>query len=177
MSRPVEWDMDDLDASLASAPLRILIVEDQPSVALVVAAKIERIRAWFPRAMVMTVHTMQDALETIHRDPAPDSVVLDLWLPDSDMKSTIAMVASISSRSAVVILTGDKSKEIDELLVGQEVEVIRKTGTAFQTDEILRAVVRSIMKRKNAQSEERLARMAQALEELQEIQNAPTQNG
>lgn len=180
MSIPIDWlqqNFGDVEASITAPPLRILIVEDQPSMAAVLAHKVDKLRRWFPKAEVLTRHTMAEALALISIDPPPDSILLDLSLPDSDMKETISRVASFTQRSAVVIITGHTGHEVEELLIGQEVEVLRKTGPVFQSDDIIRAIVRAMMRRKTVQSEQRMAKFAQVLQQLQEIQDAPQNLG
>lgn len=110
------------------SPIRILIVEDDPLYAEVVNRLVRPIVAAFPGSSVITVNTIEAALQLIAQMPAPDLTLLDLTLPPSGMKETLAHLEAMEERTAVVIVTGAKEQFIREIIGPRDTPIVEKTA-------------------------------------------------
>src|SRR5688572_12160734 len=89
--------------AVTGATLRILIVEDETTLAEALAAIIDREP---DLDCIGTVSLLQDAL-TMARTERPDVVLMDVRLPDGDgIDATAALLATVPD-ARVIILTAD----------------------------------------------------------------------
>ncbi len=96
-------------ASASGEPLTILLVEDNPGDARLVA---ESLRRAAPFAYTLEhVETLGDAVDLVGRSE-PDLVLLDLSLPDSAGVDTIRGMLDVAPGVAVVVLTGSDDEEM-----------------------------------------------------------------
>jgi DNA-binding response OmpR family regulator len=120
----------------AMARRRILLVEDEDSIAEPLVAALEREGFDVARA-----DTAAAGLEAV-RDRAPDLVLLDVMLPDGDGRDVLREIRS-SSQVPVVMLTA-RGEEIDRVL-GLELgadDYVTKPFSAAELVARLRAVLR-----------------------------------
>lgn len=110
-----------------SAPIRILIVEDDPLYAEVVRSLVQPILNAFPGSSVTAVRTMEAALAAVAALDAPDLTLLDLTLPPSGMEETLAHLDALEDRTAVVIVTGQKEELIRRIIGDRKTPIVEKT--------------------------------------------------
>lgn len=167
----------ELDAALpraVSVPLHVLIVEDDSHMAEWVQQHIEPLRAAFPRAVIEIVSTWLAAQSAIACEPPPNVTLLDLTLPDSTMLETIARVSIIEQRSAVVIITGHKTEDVEALLVDSRVEVLHKSPSLFMPGSIIRAIYRALARKEMADEQQRFKGLREILSTLAEKGYGPS---
>lgn len=133
-----------------SDPLRILIVEDDKMMAEWVSKNISPIRDVFPAAEITIVHEFDEATHIINLNPPPHAVLLDLGLPKYTWQEVVVKVSEIEERAAVVIITGHKKTDVEALLVDKNVEVLEKEPGLWAPNNIIRAIVRALERRKLA---------------------------
>lgn len=166
-----------IDAGLpraVSTPLHVLIVEDDTHMAEWVQEHIKPLRAAFPRATIEIVNTWLAAQAAIASDPPPNVTLLDLTLPDSTMHETIARVSIIEQRSAVVIITGHKTEDVEALLVDRRVEVLHKSPSLFAPGNIIRAIYRALERKSMADEQQRFRGLRDILSTLAEKGYGPS---
>ncbi|HWN57657.1 MAG TPA: response regulator [Methylomirabilota bacterium] len=111
---------------MPEAPIKVLLVEDNPGDARLVRLALATSRA--VRFEVRLVASMTEALKVIATDSF-DIVLLDLSLPDCPSRETVDRVSAATARTPIVVLTGlddeDYSRELvkfgaqDYLVKGQ----------------------------------------------------------
>jgi diguanylate cyclase (GGDEF)-like protein len=112
-------------APLATHAVRILLIEDEPISAQIVAAFLEPIR-WV-RASVETAGTLREALARLKLEQF-DLVVTDLDLPDSHGLATLHAVSRVCDR-LVIVLTGNEEPGLrEQALEAGAYELLRKGG-------------------------------------------------
>ena len=93
----------------SDAPFRVLVVDDE-------AHDAEIVRELLPEAVEFaTAGSLREALAALSSGPAPDCILLDLWLPDADGVDAVAAIASRYPAVAVVVVT---AHDADELTLG-----------------------------------------------------------
>lgn len=107
--------------------LRILIVEDDLSMARMLAHLMDPIRAEFPNSEVDMVHNFEDAKRIIQGIPPPDIALMDLSLPPLRHQDTISRFHEIEGRCALVIVSGHSPNEIRKLLGERQIPIVHKT--------------------------------------------------
>lgn len=89
--------------------MKILIVEDDPDTAALIAEWVKRIAR-----EIIVARTMEECLAQIERQtPKPQIIILDLKLPDSTVMETLEKISSIRDKtpdSFIVILSGAVSR-------------------------------------------------------------------
>jgi len=117
--------------------MRVLIVEDDPSVALV-----ERTALEHEGFEVSVQSTGNDAIELVAEWP-PDLVILDHGLPDIDGREVLRHIR-MSSSVPIIIVTGRsaESEMVESLDLGADDYVVKP----FSTPELM-ARVRAVMRR------------------------------
>jgi DNA-binding NarL/FixJ family response regulator len=91
-----------------SDPIRILLVEDEPAHASLVRRYLAAVPD--PTFDVTWVERLAPALERLRHDE-PDVVLLDLGLPDSGAKDTLARVLAETDAAVIVLTTSDDRDE------------------------------------------------------------------
>jgi len=99
---------------LEEAPMNILIVDDEPQVAEVLAKSLGR-----QGHRTTVVHSGEDALKLIGT-AAPDALFLDVSMPGINGLEVLAEVRRTRPQLAVVVITGHATPE--------EVEQVKKLG-------------------------------------------------
>lgn len=143
--------------------MKILVIEDESSMAHVVQMCIAKIRAKFPDANILHAATRSEGIRIVREIPKPDCVFLDLGLPDSTWDETLKRVDEFESESPVVILTGYPEKMISDLLENKEIQVIHKDDSMIE--KILGAILRAISRGKSDVLSENIRRMRELLSE------------
>jgi len=145
------------DAVDHNRPLSLLLVEDNPTDALLVEAWLERADLDFE---VEHVTGLKAALEAL-QDRAPDLIVSDLGLPDARGIQAAERLVEAAPDVPLVVLTGASEKELAILAleVGAE-DYINKDQMSEDT---LRRAIRFAMTRRQAQR--RLHTLSNSLEE------------
>ena len=78
--------------------IHILIVEDEKPMADLMERLVKPLLSHFAGSQVTVAHKLVDALLTVRAYNAPDIVLLDLTLPDSDIENTMNHIDEIDSR-------------------------------------------------------------------------------
>ena len=105
---------------MATGPVRVLLIEDNPGDARLLSESLERSTA--PALFNLThVERLGDAL-TLLSERAFDAALLDLGLPDSHGLNTLRRVRSAAADLPIVVLTGfeDDDVEIEALREGAQ---------------------------------------------------------
>lgn len=123
-----------------STALKILIVEDEEPMALLIERIVKPLMGHFPGSQVIFAHSMKIALEIIATFPAPSVALLDLRLPDSDIDQTIAKLDAFEDRCPVVIVTGYAEGQVRTLLEGRNIGMITKDDALSQPGMLLRMI-------------------------------------
>src|SRR5262245_45283916 len=121
-------------------PTRILIVEDDPDIADLVAHYLDK--AGF---MTERVSSGRDALAAIAAKP-PDLLVLDLMLPQVDGLEICRMVRSEKKTAAVPIIMLTARADESERIVGLELGADDYLAKPFSPNELV-ARVRALLRR------------------------------
>jgi CheY-like chemotaxis protein len=103
---------------MATSPIRILIVEDNPGDYALARRMLESMQSG--RFIPVHAGTLAGALEEL-KQPT-DLVLLDLNLPDSQDLDTLRMVRSRAPRLPILVLTGmeDRQKAVQALSEGAQ---------------------------------------------------------
>lgn len=91
--------------------LKILIVEDEVPMWELIVRLLQPLKIEFPSAEIIIIGSLTRALEIINSIPAPDITLLDLLLNDSNPDNTIKKIREIHSKSPVVVITNQATKE------------------------------------------------------------------
>ena len=94
-------------AAVASTPLNLLLVEDNPADAMIVRRLLADSR---PEFVLRRATRLSHAEEVLRRTP-PDVVLLDLTLPDSRGISTVERATKAAPTVPIVVLTGCDNEE------------------------------------------------------------------
>jgi DNA-binding response OmpR family regulator len=121
-----------------NASMRILIVEDQPEMASLVAAKLGR-----TGYVADSVGTLAEAVEAVAQYDYP-LILLDRRLPDGDGVSILKQVRSTNPRARVLLVTALRS--IDERINGLDAGADDYLTKPFDIDELL-ARIRAVLRR------------------------------
>jgi len=116
ISTPDECFATDLWSPLAE-PVRVLLVEDEPEVARLTARRLER----SPHAYFEVSHAsdLDTALRWIEeRGGAWDALLLDLALPDSEPRGTLAGACALARHFPIVVLTGHDDDALARCALG-----------------------------------------------------------
>lgn len=127
------------------SPLRVLVVDDEVNIAELVAMAL-RYEGW----AVEVAHNGQSAVATA-RHFEPDSVVLDMMLPDMDGLDTLRKLRVMDNELPVIFLTAKDAVEdrIAGLTAGGDDYVTKP----FSLEELV-ARLRGLMRRAGARSDE-----------------------
>lgn len=112
--------------------MRILIIEDDQSMAQLLAKLMGPIRESFPGSEIQIVHNFEDARRVIQAIPPPDIALLDLSLPPLRREDTIARLHEIEGRCAIVIVTGHPAEEVRRLLGSRDIPVVHKSPSMIK---------------------------------------------
>ena len=121
--------------------MRILIVEDQPDMASLVAERLTR-----SGYVADTVGTLEEAIEALAQYDYP-MMLLDRRLPDGDGVSILQLVRSTKPNTRVLLVTALRS--IDERVNGLDAGADEYLTKPFDADELM-ARLRAILRRPNA---------------------------
>jgi diguanylate cyclase len=135
------------------APVRVLLVEDNPGDARLVEILLSETRQEFD---VKHVGTLGEALDELDRPPF-EVVLLDLSLPDSAGLQTVERMRRAAPQLPLVVLSGRDDEEValQALQSGAEDYLVKGHGDG----DLISRSIRYSIERKNA--EDKLARLAQ----------------
>lgn len=153
-----------------NSPLRILVAEDEPSMAMVIRNRLGKLREYFPLATIEDYLTIEEAAERLKRTPYIDVLILDLSFPTSSFEETIARLDEFGTHSAVVLVTGRKRDEVQEMVGNRVIEVVEKGPEIFDGT-LFEAMYRALFARRNKVIEEELSRVDRILETFNSIPN------
>jgi DNA-binding response OmpR family regulator len=125
---------------MTNVPTRILIVEDDPDIAELVARFLDKAGFITERA-----NSGREALQSITGRP-PDLVVLDLMLPQIDGLEVCRMIRSHESTDAIPIIMLTARAEESERIVGLELGADDYLAKPFSPNELV-ARVRALLRR------------------------------
>lgn len=166
---------DDLFASYPealSAPLRILIVDDEVSFAAVMEIQVRVLQESFPRAVIEVVHNWTEAIRAVQAEPPPSVTLLDLRMPEGngapfvELREAVRRAIEFDDRTAVVIVSGHRRADIEELLVDSQIEVLQKDSSLLSPGNIIRALVRAMERKSLAEEKGRFSRLRGIINEL-----------
>lgn len=138
-----------------TAPIRVLLLEDDPADARLVGQMLRRVKTT-PFEVTVTGR-LAEAVARLDQDSAGFDVVLaDLGVPDSAGLATLAALTRAAPRLPVVVLTGndDDAVALEALKRGAQDYLVKGMGDAF----ILSRVVRYAIERKLGEEALREAR-------------------
>lgn len=95
----------DKEISLAEKPLKVLIVEDDPSMREILVEYCNN-----KKYITVAVESGEDALQKYNTE-APDFIILDLMLPGISGKEVLSKIRELSSNVPVIITSGFGEKE------------------------------------------------------------------
>jgi two-component system OmpR family response regulator len=121
--------------------MRILIVEDQPEMASLMAERLTR-----SGYVADNVGTLENAIEALRQYDYP-IILLDRRLPDGDGVSILQSVRSMKPNTRVLLVTALRS--IDERINGLDAGADDYLTKPFDADELI-ARIRAILRRPNA---------------------------
>jgi two-component system phosphate regulon response regulator PhoB len=127
-------------APRAAPPHRILVVEDEPDIAALVAYQLTR-----EGFRVETAGSGTDALQAVHRD-VPDLVVLDRMLPGMSGDQVLRSLKGEESTRAVPVLLLTAKREQEDRIEGLELGADDYLTKPFSPRELVLRV-RSILRR------------------------------
>ena len=125
---------------MAAMPTRILIVEDDPDIAQLVARYLDKAGFTTERAA-----SGREALQTITERP-PDLVVLDLMLPHMDGLEVCRLLRAHDATSGIPIIMLTARAEESERIVGLELGADDYLAKPFSPNELV-ARVRALLRR------------------------------
>ncbi|SHG11819.1 Response regulator receiver domain-containing protein [Jatrophihabitans endophyticus] len=136
------------------ADARILLVEDDHGDAVLVQAALDE--AGVPDSAVVWTRSLGEALDALAA--APDCVLLDLGLPDSEGYGAVHKMVEAAPDVAVIVLTGRQERDgLDALAAGAQDYLVKDAITA----ELLERSIRYAIERKRAQhAQQRLREMS-----------------
>jgi DNA-binding NarL/FixJ family response regulator len=128
-------------------PLRILLIEDSPTDALLLNAKLQQVTEFVFDLEHVT--TLADGVSKLEAGPKFDAVILDLSLPDSFGIETYAKVRShVSEAVPVIIVSGNDDRAMlnDALKQGADNYLVKDT---VDGNRIAVAILSSLRNRSN----------------------------
>lgn len=149
---------------------KILIVEDDERLGPQINECLKVLLVKFPVATIVVVRSWADGAVEMDKVPAPDAVILDLGLPDSEWTRTLDRVDVFESRSPVVIVSGYPAEAVQERLRRPEIEVLQKRPGFF--DQLIAALFRAFQRASRGNMES-VRENIHVMREL--VPNAPTQ--
>lgn len=158
-----------------SIPLHILIVDDEESFAGLVARQLNSLQEAFPRALIEVVHTRDEAERIIASEPPPNVALLDLKLPrvdgapDMTLREAVERAMKLDERTAVVIITGHRKEDVEELLIDSHIEVLHKNPSIWLPGNIIRAIVRALERKQLAEAKGRFSKVRGIVETLKQL--------
>ncbi|MGD0515888.1 MAG: response regulator transcription factor [Rhizomicrobium sp.] len=137
--------------STPSAPLRILVVDDEPAI-----RRFLRTSLTAQGYQIIEADTAKAALEAMRRNP-PDVLVLDLGLPDRDGFEVIQELRGIGSALPIIVLSSraDEAGKVRALDLGADDYVTKPFGV----DELLARVRAALRHRLQQQGEHPIFRV------------------
>ncbi len=157
--------------------ITVLLVEDSETDADLIEAAV----AAEGEYVVRKAESLKDALDALGGD-APDAVLLDLGLPDSQGLDTLRAVIEKADGVPVIVLTGLEDKEVGIAAVrmGADDYLIKRADFAGQGELVSRAICYAI-ERRNLQAQvaasEAKMRVERQMEELKSIEPAQPSDG
>lgn len=144
--------------------MNILVVEDQHDMRECIKDALSVIHSKFPEAIITLVSTFEAARKFIDSIPAPDTILLDLQLPDSGWMQTLEKVPEIDDISPVVIITGYPEHVVRKYLIDSpQVEILLKGEGFF--DKLLGAIFRAVQRG----SEGNMGKVAENIRVMREL--------
>jgi len=149
--------------------MKILLVEDEDGIGVVLNKLLGPIRERYPGAVVAWEKTMEGARKHLRTIPLPAVIVWDLLLPDSTLPMTVAAVRTIHPFSPSVIFTGqDRSVVIRELQSDTEqIAVIEKHDTDWPS-RLLSAMCNALTTRVPGDKADTIAELREIIAGLKE---------
>lgn len=86
--------------------MRLLIIEDNLPFITSLTTMLARLR---PKATVRSVHTIADAEDAIFQDGAPDVILLDIGLPDSEGFDGLRKLLAVAPKASIGMISADAS--------------------------------------------------------------------
>lgn len=157
-------------------PLRILIVEDEHSVVMLLERVLEPLLKRWPNSKIIAVRKLVEAFEIIKNFPYPDIILLDLTLIDSTLENTISRIDEMEGNAPVVVITGHSKHEVESLMKDHQTPVVYKDESLAGGSGLIAGMVKAMtyFQGKNFRDiNSNINRMRQ----LQEIINAGNQLG
>jgi len=148
---------------MASQPIRILLVEDNPADARLLQEALAETAEPFD---VSHVELLQAALDRVASEPF-DAVLLDLFLPDSRGMETVERATAAVPQAPIVVLTGsdDEAVAIEAVRRGAQDFLVK----GFADGRSLARAIRYAVERKRAE-EALVAARAQAVHERNRLE-------
>lgn len=143
----------DTAGDVGMANLRVMMIEDDPLFAELVATRLRR--SSLGPIDLETHHSLAAGLDAIRRDP-PDAVLLDLHLPDAYGLKSLESVTEEFPELPVIVLTGSQTegKAIDAIRMGAEDFLVKGK---INGNAIARAVLYTVERHRARTSGERTA--------------------
>ena len=165
-----------------SGPLRILVVDDQADFALLITRQFRELQLAFPLSQIEVVHNWEAAMRAVRADPPPHIALVDLKMPESDgelsfpdLKEAVRRAVAIDEIVAVVIVTGTKIADVEDLLVNDRIEVLHKDSSLWNPGTLVRAAIRAMERKSLADERGRFAQLWNIVSELKRtFADAPT---
>ena len=131
-------------------PTRILVVEDNPGDARLIAECFREAPERFPAALENAT-SLQDALDWLDRE-ATDIVLLDLSLPDSQGLDTFRSIHTKAPKLPIVVLSGNENEELAAEIVkmGAQDSLSKDFLGSALSAPLIRRTVRHAIERKHA---------------------------
>lgn len=111
------------------ARMKILIIEDDNTLGVLIRHALERLKVKFPDAEIIHTISIEEAREVYNALPYPDVAIVDLVLGDSTMEQTIAELDLIEARCPAIIMSGYSPEMIRARLKGRKIEIVEKGST------------------------------------------------
>lgn len=154
-----------------STPLHILIVDDEKSFAELMERQVHALQDAFPRAVIEVVHDWTEAIRAVQSEPPPSVTLLDLKMPGPggellELREAVKHAIEFDERTAVVIVSGHRRSDIEELLVDSRIEVLHKDESLWKPGNVIRALVRAMERKSLAEEKGRFSRLRGIVDEL-----------
>lgn len=135
------------------APLRVLMVEDQPDHQALIQRHLRQVRQ--QRITVQAVDRLAAAVDLLGSEPF-DAVLLDLHLPDSLGLETVTRLRDVEPRAALIVLSAldDEEVAMDAVRLGAEDYLIK---SELSSELLSRAIRYAVERRRQRQALEAYA--------------------
>lgn len=160
--------------------MNVLLVEDESETAQLIVNILKRsnwILSNYGMPEITVVMNIQQAIAHAH-NVAPDVILLDLKLLDSDIRSTIDKIPTFVRIAPVVVLTKAKDPEIALHCLSQGArDFIDKLSISEKNEILDHAVLLAAdenKKRKKEQSQKTMEQLDQVKEKLDKLGHAPS---